>query len=151
MISRNDCLLLLTDIQNSGVDVNNEINELLSTNTQIPMSILKFINEHRTLDLTEFYEKLRKSYNDKKSNLYKNIVSEIKDPNDSLTTLASLNLQILLFSKKVKDKQMFLRHARLDDINKCLYNYSQTYDLTPCLRLLRLLKADLKALESIKD
>lgn len=151
MISRNDCLLLLTDIQNSGVDVNNEINELLSTNTQIPMSVLKFINEHRTLDLTEFYEKLRKSYNDKKSNLYKNIVSEIKDPNDSLTTLASLNLQILLFSKKVKDKQMFLRHARLDDINKCLYNYSQTYDLTPCLRLLRLLKADLKALESIKD
>ena len=151
MISRNDCLLLLTDIQNSGVDVNSEINELLSTNTQIPMSVLKFINEHRTLDLTEFYEKLRKSYNDKKSNLYKNIVSEIKDPNDSLTTLASLNLQILLFSKKVKDKQMFLRHARLDDINKCLYNYSQTYDLTPCLRLLRLLKADLKALESIKD
>lgn len=151
MISRNDCLLLLTDIQNSGVDVNSEINELLSTNTQIPISVLKFINEHRTLDLTEFYEKLRKSYNDKKSNLYKNIVSEIKDPNDSLTTLASLNLQILLFSKKVKDKQMFLRHARLDDINKCLYNYSQTYDLTPCLRLLRLLKADLKALESIKD
>ena len=44
---------------------------------------------------------------------------------------------------------MFLRHARCNEITQVLNNYFKTYDLTNCIKLLRLIKADLKCLESI--
>ena len=59
--------------------------------------------------------------------------------------------QILLYSRQVEDRQMFLKHARSSEITAVLNNYFKTYDLTSCLKLLRLIKIDLKALESIKE
>lgn len=112
------------------------------------MTVIKFINSHRPFEANKFYEKIRKSYNDKKSTLYRNIVKEnLDDPNDVLTTLASLNLQILLYSKNVDDKQMFLRHMRFEEICAALLNYSKKYDLVPCIKLLQRIKADLKAFQ----
>lgn len=146
MISKNDCILLLTDLQESGIDVKEQLNNLIKTNDLL--KCVEFINSNRQLDLTSFYEALRKNYNNKKSKLYINIVKEIDEVDDVLTTLASLQLQILLFSKNVNNKQMFLRHSRFSDISKVLLNYYNTYDLTICLKLLRLIKADLKACES---
>ena len=104
------------------------------------------------MDLSRFYEKLRKSYNEKKSKLYVSIVKEIEDPTDVLTTLASMNLQILLFLKTVedKDKKMFIKFSRAEEIVQVLENYYKTYDITNCIRLLRVIKSDLKALESIR-
>ena len=98
MITKNDVLLLLTDLQESGVQTKDAIKELMASR-DVPIDVLKFINEHRPLDLTNFYEKLRKSYNDKHSKLYISIVKEIQNPDDVLTTLSSLNLQIILYSK----------------------------------------------------
>ena len=46
---------------------------------------------------------------------------------------------------------MFLRSARFDEIAAVLYNYSKTYDIIPCIKLLRAVKADLKAFESMKE
>ena len=63
--------------------------------------------------------------------------------------MASLNLQILLYSKKLDNKQMFFRHMRFDEICSCLLTYSKTYDLSNCLKLLHYLKSDLKAFEFI--
>ena len=146
MISKNDCILLLTDLQESGIDVKEQLNNLIKTNDLL--KCIEFINSNRQLDLTSFYEALRKNYNNKKSKLYINIVKEIDEVDDVLTTLASLQLQILLFSKNASNKQMFLRHSRFSDISKVLLNYYNTYDLTICLKLLRLIKADLKACES---
>jgi hypothetical protein len=76
-------------------------------------------------------------------------MKEIEDVNEVLTTLASLNLQILLFSKKIKDRQMFLRHARAEEISKVLTIYFQSYDLTNCIKLLHLIKADIIAFEML--
>lgn len=149
MISKNDCYLLLADLQNKNIDTNEAIKELMNAN-QIPLSVIKFINDNRQLDLAKFYEKLRKNYNNKKSNLYINIVKEISEPTEVLTTLSALLTQIMLFSKTVENKQMFLRHARANDICRVLSIYFNTYDLTNCIKLLRILKADLKALESVK-
>ena len=150
MISRNDCLLLLADMNDNGIDTADITRKLFATN-EVSMDVIKFINDHRQLDLSAFYEKLRKSYNNKKSNLYINLVKEdIDDPTKLLSTLASLQLQILLFSDKAEDREMFLRHSRAREISLVLSNYFKTYDLTNCVKLLRLLKADLKALESIK-
>lgn len=149
MISKNDCLLLLADIKNKGIDTTEPLKELLNSNT-IPLSVIKFINENRQLDLAAFYEKIRKNYNKKKSSLYINIVKEIEEPNEVLVTLSAMLTQILLFSKNVENKQMFLKHARANDISKILTLYFTNYDLTNCLKLMRIIKADIKALESIK-
>lgn len=149
MISKNDCILLLSDIESRGIDTKAQINELLTSNT-LPLSVIKFINDNRQLDLASFYEGIRKSYNKKSSNLYINIVKEIEDPTEVLTTLSAMLTQILRYSKKVENKTMFLRHARANDITKVLNNYFANYDLTLCLKLMRIIKADIKALESIK-
>ena len=148
MISKQDCILLLTNLQDNGIDVDEQLNNLIKSK-DLPISVIKFINDHRQLDLTNFYNKLRKSYNHKKSQLYGNIVKEIDKPTDVLTTLASLNLQILLFSRDVKDSQMFLKHARAKEISMVLTKYFTDYDLTSCLKLLRIIKIDLKTLEEL--
>lgn len=149
MILKNDCYLLLADLQSKGIDTTEVINQLISSTT-IPMSVIKFINDNRQLDLLNFYEKIRKSYNQKKSSLYINIVKEIEDPSEVLTTLSAMLTQVLRYSETVDDKQMFLRHARANDISKVLSLYFNNWDLTNCLKLLKVIKADIKALESIK-
>lgn len=149
MITRSDCYLLLSDLQDSGIDTTKAISDL-STSKDIPISVIKFINDNRQLDLSQFYENLRKNYNNKKSQLYINIVKETQDPDKLLVTLSALLTQILLYSNKVNDKQLFLKHSRADEISKVLTKYFIDYDLTTCVKLLRLIKADLKTLESIK-
>lgn len=150
MITRNDCLVLLKDIQNKGVDTKDVVNALVKANTPTP-EVIKFINDNRELSLVKFYEKIRKCYNEKHSKIYKNIVKEIEDPQEVLVTLSALLTQILLFSKNLEDKQMFLKHSRSYEISLVLQNYFKTYDLTNCINLLRLIKADIKCLESIKQ
>ena len=149
MITKNDCILLLTDLEEKGVDTRKILTELVHS-TEPSIEVIKFINDNRQLDLARFYEKIRKSYNAKKSPLYINIVKEVDNPREVLTTLSAMLNQILLFSNTVEDKQMFLRHSRAQEITKILSNYFQTYDLTNCIRLMRIIKADLKALESIR-
>ena len=150
MITRNDLLILLKDLEDRGIDTTNAITELM-TSTSISLDVLKLINDNRQLDVAAFYEKIRKSYNQKKSNLYMNIVKEdFVEPTKTLTTLSALLTQILLFSKNVQDRQMFLKHSRADEITKVLNGYFTTWDITNCIKLLRLIKVDLKALESVK-
>ena len=149
MITKNDCLLLLAEIQNKGIDTKVYINKTLKS-TSIDLEVLKFINDNRPLELTIFYENLRKRYNEKKSKLYKDIVSiDEKQPRDIVVTLSSLLTQIVLYSNKLDNKQLFLRHSRAEEISKVLVKYFQNFDLELCTSMLMLLKADLKACESI--
>ena len=149
MISKNDCYLLLADLQNKGIDTTEQINKLVSSQ-QLPIDVIKFINDNRQLDLAAFYEQIRKSYNQKNSTLYINIVKEIEDPTEVLTTLSAMLNQIFRYSKSVENRIMFLKHARASDITKVLNLYTTTADLTNCIKLIKIIKADIKALESIK-
>ena len=150
MITKQDCLLLLSELKTKGIDTTEQIRDCVSS-PSVSLDVLKFINDNRPLDIIEFYEKLRKSYNNKKSVLYKNIVKELDETKitEVLTTLSSLQLQIFLFAKNLENPEQFYKHARLDEISKCILNYSQTYSLVNCINLLRIVKADMKALESI--
>ena len=149
MIKKNDLILLLTDMQDSGLDVSSYLYKTMSA-TDVPLDVLKYINDNRQLDVAKFYEGLRKSYNNKKSPLYHNIVKEEQTGDEVLTTLASLNLQLLLYSRKLDDPTMFFNHVRAEELTRVLNNYYKTYDLTACLKLLRLIKADMKCFENIK-
>ena len=150
MISRSDVVLLLTEIQAEGEDVSEDINNLYISQV-IPIDILKKINDRRPLDLVLFYEKLRKSYDNKKSKLYINIMKSnenaINDSKTVLTTLSAMLNQILQFN--CSDKAMFYKHARADEINKVLNIYFNTFNIEPALKLLTLIKADIVASESI--
>jgi hypothetical protein len=151
MLKTTDLVLLLTELEEKGVEgASQQLRQLLSKG-DISLDVLKFINGNRVLDVAHFYEQIRKSYNAKKSSLYINLVrEEVKDPKDMLTTLASLNLQILLFAKHLDSPQMFLSHSRAEEITRVLNNYYRTYDLKPVVALRSLIKADLKSFESIK-
>lgn len=151
MLTKNDLLLLLNEMQASGKETS-KLATRLALSEGVPRDILKYINDNRPLEVAQFYEMLRKNYNHKKSNLYKNLVrEELSEPIEALITLSALNLQILLYAKKLADNKMFLKHSRADEITKVLNNYYNTYDLIPCLKMLKLIKSDLKCFENIKD
>ena len=114
-ITKNDCLVLLSELTDKGIDCTQYVKQVIKDNGP-SVEVLQFINENRELDLTRFYEKLRKSYNSKKSSLYINIMKDLEEPQDVLTTLNSYTLQVLLFSKDVEDKQMIL-HVQMKFIN----------------------------------
>ena len=148
MITNTDCILLLSEIGDAkAMDF---INQIAGT-PKVSIEALKYINEHKPLDIINFYEHLRKTYNKQHSKVYINIVKEVDNPNDVLITLSSLLTQILLYSNKVDDdnRVLFLNHSRIKDITKVLHNYCNTYDITKAIELLRLVKADLLALEYV--
>lgn len=149
MIKKTDVLMLLTELQEKGEDVSKYIKTLYRT-PEIPLDTIKFINDHRELDVVSFYEKLRTNYNHKKSDLYINIVKETDDLYEILTTLAAYNLQVLLFAKKLTDKDAFYRASRVEEVTRVLNNYYKTYDIDKCRLLLTLIKADIKLFEGIK-
>lgn len=150
MITKRDCILLLTTMKNEHVNVDAMMQKAI-TARDVNIDVIKFINNYRPLDANKFYEKLRKSYNNKKSSLYKNIVTcdEQDCTSTVLTTLAALSLQILLYSNDVSDKTMFLSHMRFEEIQEVLLNYARTFELIPCIQVLQVIKADLKAFEYI--
>lgn len=147
MITKQDVLLLLTELQESGVDCKEQISKQILKNVP-DIEVLKFINDNRQLELTNFYKKIRKSYNDKKSKLYINIVKETGEIRDVLTTLSALLTQIILYAKNVDNMVMFYQHSRAEEISKVLTNYFKTFDLTNCIKLILVIKADIKVCES---
>jgi len=151
MLKNSDILTLLFDMKEKGFNVDKEIFKT-SQNSKVDLETLKFINQNRPLEIAQFYELIRKNYNDKKSKLYKNIVNEEIDLDETVITLSVLLTQILLFSKKLEngDKITFLKHSRADEISSVLNEFFINYDLTKSVKLLTLIKADLKVFESFK-
>lgn len=150
MITKRDCILLLSELSAKGINAQDMLNRAVRS-ADIDLSVIKFINDHRQFEANAFYEKLRRSYNSKKSSLYKNIVTcdEVDCTSSVLTTLSALTLQIFLFAQHLEDNKLFLRHMRVDEITSVLMNYAKTYDLIPCMKVLQLIKADLKAFEML--
>ena len=102
-ITRTDCLLLLAEMQKNGIDTR-EITLQAVKQPEVSVDVVRFINKNRPLDVGRFYEKLRKSYNSKRSTLYKSITRvDEAEPKDVLVTLSSLNLQVMLFAKNCED------------------------------------------------
>lgn len=150
MIKKTDILLLLNDLKDKGEDVDKYISSLYKT-ASIPFDTLKFINDKRELNVSSFYEKLRSNYNKKRSDLYINIVKEIDNIEEVLTTLAAYNLQVLLFAKKLdSDKEMFYRNTRVEEVTRVLNNYYKTFDIDSCQLLLSLIKSDIKLFEELR-
>lgn len=149
MITKNDCLTVLVALEDKGLNINQPMKKLV-TSKEVPLDVLKFILDNRGMEVASFYEMLRKKHNDKKSPLYHNIVKDLTNPEEVVTTLACLLVQITLYSKKLQtNKEIFKREARAEEITRVLNSYYATGVLDQCLALLRLIKADLLVLEHI--
>lgn len=123
--------------------------ELLINVYKNPENVLKELKNKNKLDIFNFYDKCRKSYNQKHSKVYINIVKEVEDPKKVLTTLSALITQILLFSQNLTNKDIFLKHSRFQEILDAIMQYSNTNNLTICIQLLNSIKQDLKFLEAL--
>jgi hypothetical protein len=149
MINKSDLMTVLVTLEDRGLDINQPMRKLVASK-EVPLDVLKFILDNRGIEVANFYEMLRKKHNDKKSPLYHNIVKDITDPEEIITTLACLLVQITLYSKKLPaNKEIFQREVRAEEITRVLNNYYSTGTLDNCLSLLRLLKSDLLVLEHI--
>lgn len=149
MVTKNDCLTILVSLEDRGVDIDRPMRRLVTSQT-VPMDVLKFILDNRGMEVANFYEMLRKKHNQKKSPLYHNIVRDLEDAEDIVTTLACLLVQINLYSKKLQaNKELFQREVRAEEITRVLNDYYSNGTLDQCLALIRLLKADLVVLEHI--
>ena len=149
MITKTDCLTILVSLEDRGVNIDKQMKKLL-TAKEIPLETLKFILENRGIEVANFYEMLRKKHNQKKSPLYHNIVKDTTDPEEIITTLSCLLVQIALYSKKlVSNKEIFQREVRAEEISRVLHNYYTTGMLDSCIALMKLLRADLLVLEHI--
>jgi len=149
MITKNDCLSILTKLDANGVKGVNPYVKKLLVSREIPIEVLKFISDNRGLEVSKFYEMLRKSHNKKKSPLYTNILKEVSEPKDVLTTLSSLLTQILLYNNKLEAQSTFLKEVRAEEITRVLTNYFNTGVYEECLNLLKVIKSDLLVLEYI--
>jgi hypothetical protein len=149
MITKNDCLTVLVSLEDRGLDINQPMKKLI-TSKEIPLDVLKFILDNRGIEVANFYEMLRKKHNNKKSPLYHNIVKDITDPEDVVTTLACLLVQITLYSNKLPaNKEMFQREVRAEEVTRVLNNYYSTGTLDSCIALMKLIKSDLLVLEHV--
>ena len=149
MITKNDCLSILTKLDESGVSGVNSYVRKLVVARDIPLEVLKFISDNRGLEVSKFYEMLRRSHNQKKSPLYTNILKEVDDPQEVVTTLSCLLTQILLYGKKLENKDQFFREVSAEELTRVLNNYFKTGLYEECLNLIKVLKSDLLVLEYI--
>lgn len=149
MINKSDLMTVLVALEDRGINIDQQMKRLL-TSKEIPIDTLKFILDNRGIEVANFYEMLRKKHNQKKSPLYHNIVKDTTDPEEVITTLACLLVQITLYSKKLPaNKEIFQREVRAEEISRVLNNYYATGMLDSSLALIKLLKSDLLVLEHI--
>ena len=146
MLNKSDCMSILIKLEDKGVDINAQMKKLILAK-DIPIDVLKFIAEKQGLEAVNFYEMLRKSYNNKKSKLYKNILDDIK-LEDVCVILSSLLLQIALYSSKLTDtKNSFLQEIRANEISDALADFYKSDNVEKCLAVLNAVKTDLLVLE----
>ena len=142
MLNKSDCMSILIKLEDKGVDINAQMKKLILAK-DIPIDVLKFIAEKQGLEAVNFYEMLRKSYNNKKSKLYKNILDDIK-LEDVCIILSSLLLQIALYSSKLTDtKDSFLQEIRANEISEALADFYKSDNVEKCLAVLNAIKKDL--------
>lgn len=148
MITKTDCMSLLVKLEDKGIDVNPYMKKLI-VSKEIPLDVLRFIADNRGIEIINFYEMLRHSYNKKKSPLYKNILQEVETPEDTIILLSCLLTQIILYGNKLENKGSFLKEARAEEITRVLNTYFKDNNIGEGLALLKLIKSDLLVLEYI--
>lgn len=148
MISKNDCMSLLVKLEDKGIDINSMMKTLIMSK-ETPIEVLKFIFDNQGFEVGQFYEMLRRRYNQKKSPLYGNILKENIETEEVVLTLNCFLTQILLYAKKLDAPAQFYKDARAQEISGALNEYFINNNLSTCLALLQAIRTDIIVLEGI--
>ena len=149
MITKADCLSILVKLEDKGLDINPYMKKL-AISKEIPLDVLRFISDNRGIEVSEFYEMLRKSHNQKKSPLYTNILKEVNTPKDIVLILSCLLTQVILYGSKLENAESFLKEVRAEEITRALNTYFKESSIETGATLLKLIKSDLMVLEYIR-
>ena len=149
MITKNDCLSILVELEDRGVaGINKYVRQLMSSR-DISLEVLKFIAANRGIEVANFYEILRKSYNEKHSKLYYNILNETDNINEILITLSSLLTQVFLHCKHIENPARFLKEIRASEIAGVINEYCANENPELCIKMLQVIRSDLTVMEYI--
>lgn len=150
MITKNECISMLMNLEKAGIKVDDQIRKVLTSKT-IPLETLQFISTNQGLEAVKFYEMIRRNHNQKKSKLYTSILSGSRSEEDLVTTLTSFLQQIALYSRKLKDteKILFLKEIRAEEVSRVLHQYFKDGNYETCNSLINAIKCDLLVLEGV--
>ena len=149
MITKNDCLSILVELEDRGVaGINKYVRQLMSSK-EISLEVLKFIAANRGIEVANFYEIIIKSYNEKHSNLYYNILNETDNINEILITLSSLLTQVFLHCKHIENPARFLKEIRASEIARVINEYCANENPELCIKMLQAIRSDLTVMEYI--
>lgn len=150
MITTELCLEKLTDLESKGINVDEYVEQILSTGT-VNFNTLSFIVKNGLSAAKNFYELLRVKHNKNNSPLYKNIVDFTSLEDKQLPiVLGSLLTQINIFATTIENEEerdTFFYEMRAVDICRALSKFYSTNNYSACSEILSLLKSDVLVLE----
>jgi len=142
MITKNECneLVIKSELPNKK--------ELLIEMSKLSIQdCIKKLDGLRITSVTDFYEKLRNSYNKGSSKLYKNLLDyDFMDLNEGLRLLSVFQNQAILWSPATE----FYKSVRLPEVSYVVFK-SITGDTTHIIDTISLIKNDLKVFKIIKE
>lgn len=158
MFLTQDCLDFLTNKKNqatNSTEINylNKLIKALLLDNKLTEELLSYMIKEQGLEVRNFYEYLRKQYNNRRSKLYKNLVREdFLDQNvsEKVIVLTSLLQQITLHCKHLDSKRAqdsFLKQSRADEILESLHSYFSAGNEEYINQVLKLIQIDLKVIE----
>lgn len=145
MLTNQDLIYFLTKWNTKEADV---IIRKLLTSSSFKGEAISYLNSLRSIDIVNFYEHLRKSYNEKHSSLYINLMREELSLDEQIITLASYILQANIYLKKSINKPLFIRESSLLDASRALELYYSQEDFLWVSKQLSKIKEDIKLYES---
>ena len=148
LLTKTECMSILVRLENKGINIDDYVKKLMFSK-EVPLEVLQFMSKNQGIEITNFYEMLRKNHNKKKSPLYTNILKEETSPKDIILTLSCLLTQIILYSNKLSNPELFLRDARIEEVTRVLHKYFDTGKIEDCITLLKLIRSDILVLEYI--
>lgn len=145
MLTSQDLIYFLTKCNTKEADV---IIRKLLTSSAFKGEAISYLNSTRSIDIVNFYEHLRKSYNEKRSSLYINLMKEDLPLEDQVITLASYILQANIYLKKAINRPLFIRESEVNNSALALQKYYSQEDLLEVRNQLNKIKEDIKLYES---
>lgn len=150
MLSKLDVYQILFEMKAQNIQGAEENIKLISKSVEVPLDVIRYINDNRSLQITEFYEDLRRKSNTKASKLYKNLMKEDKQPQEVLKTASSYVTQVLIRAEQLdlQERTIFYDNSRVKQISEGIHNYFNNGEIRSLLDVLTTVRKDIKILEN---
>lgn len=136
----------LSKIKDKGVNIVEQIKIVSSCKYEVPLSVIKFIDEYDKQSSLETYNYIYESRH--KNKLYKGIVNENASPDDKLIALSSYVLQCSIKMKSLNESQKnnYIQDTYLNECSNAISKYYETSNYNYILDMHNKLRSRFKEL-----